>query len=78
MPPLIPYLVEKPIEFSFDPDTGLLSLVAIGSLQPADREMGACLMLTPKAAQSLLADLPTLEALLKQASEGQTKPRFVQ
>jgi len=36
------------------------------------------LLLTPKASQSLLADLPKLETLLRKASEGPAKPRSVQ
>jgi hypothetical protein len=75
---LIPYIIEKPLEFDFDPDTGLLSLVGVGSTSGPVRELGACLMLTPKVSQALLADLPRLEAVLLQASRGPTKPRSVQ
>jgi hypothetical protein len=72
-----PFLTDKPLEFEYDPDTGVLTLFLLIELRPLEtRRVG--MMLTPKASQALLADLPRLESLLVRASKGPTKPNFVQ
>lgn len=74
------FLTDSPLTFGYDPDTGLLSVEIAAGIQrlgvPATVHVE--LLLTPKASQSLLSDLPTLETLLRKASEGPAKPRSVQ
>jgi hypothetical protein len=85
-PAVVPMLINAPLEFDYDPDTGLVSLTALASFarrqtkyfEVPESQMAICLLLTPETAQSLLADLPKLEALLSQASKGPTKPDFLQ
>jgi len=86
MPSLLPLIVDCPLAFDYDPDTGLLSVVATGTMQRQTTQkidvplfpMSVILHLTPKISRQLLADLPLAERLLAQASEGPTKPRSVQ
>lgn len=76
-------LTDKPLEFSFDPDTGLVTVVAHAGFCSPDSPkptiyMPIRIMLTPESALALLTDLPKLEAVLGRAKEGITKPHFVQ
>lgn len=76
------FLTDKPIEFSFDPETGLVALVfECGFGQPGNpvtSYMPVTILLTPVSAQALQNDLPKLEAILERAKEGITKPDFLQ
>ncbi len=74
------FLTEKPLEFAFDPDTGLVSVVFVAVWEHAGQafETRMRVLLTPETARSLQADLPKLEAVLAQAAKGPTKPRFYQ
>jgi len=86
MPSLYPLIIDSPLTFGYDPDTGLLSVVATGEMQQQKTQkievpafsMSVILFLTPKAARQLLSDIPALEKLLEQASKGPTKPHSVQ
>jgi hypothetical protein len=76
-----PFLTDKPLEFEYDPDTGVLTLFLRMDMQFLNRaleEKRVGIMLTTAASQALLADLPKLEALLKEAAKGPTKPSSVQ
>ena len=78
---LASFITDKPLEFEFDPDTGVLSLIFLPRLesrgcQVLERSMR--LMLTPEASLSLLTDLPQLEGILAQATKGPIKVRSVQ
>ena len=78
---IFPFLTDKPLEFEYDPDTGLLTLflrveMQFPNRQPELHRVG--MMLTPAASQALLADLPKLEAILERAVKGPTKPNVVQ
>jgi hypothetical protein len=75
------FLVEKPLEFVRDPETGHAVIVFASSFrspggQSFETPMG--LRLTVETAQALLADLPALEALLRKATQIPTKPPAVQ
>lgn len=86
MPSLMPLIVNSPLAFGYDPDTGLLAVVATGEMQKQMTEkievpafsMSVILHLTPETSRRLLSDLPALEKLLEQASKGPTKQGFVQ
>jgi hypothetical protein len=86
MPSYQPFMVNTPLAFEYDQDTGLLSVVAVASMQRQTTEkadiptfeMNLILYLTPETARRLLSDLPKLEMLLRQASEGPPTPRSVQ
>jgi hypothetical protein len=86
MSPVTALIVNSPLAFEYDPNTGLLSVVANGEMPPQKTQnlewpafpMSAILLLTPKIAQQLLADLPKLERLLERASKGPDKPDFLQ
>jgi len=86
MPPVTTLIVTSPLAFGFDPDTGLLSVVANGEMRPQKTQhfevpafsMSTILYLTTETARQLLSDLPGLERLLEQASKGPTKPDFLQ
>jgi hypothetical protein len=75
------FLVESPLRFVRDPETGHI-VIAFSSFfhapggQSFETPMG--LRLTTETAQALLADLPTLEALLREATKGQSTPDSVQ
>jgi hypothetical protein len=75
------FLVDKPLEFVRDPDTGNVAIVWLSSFHALggprfETPMG--LLLTTEIAQALLADLPVLEALLREATQTPTKPPYVQ
>ncbi len=74
------FLTDSPLTFGYDPDTGLLSVEIVAGIQRlgVQTNVHVELLLTPKASQSLLADLPKLEILLRKASEGPPKPHSVQ
>ncbi|HXY23364.1 MAG TPA: hypothetical protein VEI73_01850 [Candidatus Acidoferrum sp.] len=76
----VQFLTDLPLTFDYDPDTGLLSVLVQAGIQRlgVQATVNVELLLTPKASQSLLSDLPKLETLLRRASEGPTKPRSVQ
>jgi len=78
--PEIEFLIGSPMEFEFDQRTGLLSVIAVASMKHLETPVNLRLRLslTPETLQSLLSDLPKLEALLVQASKGPTKPDFLQ
>lgn len=86
MPSLFPVIVDSPLAFGIDPGTGLLSVVAIGTMQQQGAQkiavpafsMSIILHLTTETVRKLLSDLPALQRLLEQASEGPTKPRYEQ
>ena len=76
-----PFLAEKPLEVFRDPETGKVVLAWYSTIrfpggQTVDTPIGV--ILTNEAARALLADLPTLQALLEEATTNQTKPRSVQ
>jgi hypothetical protein len=76
-----PLFIDSRITFSFDPDTGLLTLEAEASwASPGQQDfrMPYGIYLTPETSRMLLEDLPKLEALLVRAKEGPTKPDFLQ
>lgn len=77
------FLTNDPVNFEFDPDTGLVSLIFLVSFDvPALGIVGGKrkvrVFLTPEASQSLLAALPTLQSLLEQGAKGPTKPDSAQ
>jgi len=76
----IPFLIHSRLEFDYDPDTGLVSVIALAGVerQGVPGNMRLRLSLLPETSQSLLADLPKLEALLVRAKKGPTKPDFYQ
>jgi hypothetical protein len=86
MPSMFPFLVDSPLTFAYEPDTGLLSVSAVASMQRQQTEkiqvepfrMNLNLLLTPETSWSLLVDLPGLENLLLQAKKGRTKSDFLQ
>lgn len=86
MPSLFPLIIDSHLTFEYDPDTGLLSVVATGAMSRQTTEkidvpafsMSVNLLLTPETSRQLLADLPVLERLLEQASKGPAKPHSVQ
>jgi hypothetical protein len=79
-------LTDKPIKFSYDPDTGLVLMLVAGEMeyfhpilqQKQTKEWNQVIGLTPEASRVLLAVLPELQSLLEQAVKGPTKPRSVQ
>jgi len=74
------FLTDSPLNFDYDPNTGLLSLEIAAGIQRlgVQTTVHVEILLTPKASQSLLSDLSKLETLLRKASEGPSKPRSVQ
>lgn len=86
MPSLMPLLINSPLAFEYDQDTGLLAVVVTGEMQKQTAQMievpafsmSIILYLTPEASRTLLSDLPKLEILLRQASKGPAKPDSVQ
>jgi hypothetical protein len=82
----MPFLIASPLEFGYDPDTGLLSVVAVASMRQQTvgkfevppSQMNLILLLTPETARRLLSDLPKLETLLQRAAKGSTTPDFLQ
>jgi hypothetical protein len=74
------FLVEKPLEFARDPETGRAGLIFFSSahFQGKTIETPVGLVLTKEAAQALLRDLSELETLLRAATSGHTKPDSVQ
>jgi len=75
------FVVEKPLEFVRDPETGRVAIVwrsTFHVLGGPTYETPMGLLLTTETARALLADLPTLEALLKEATKGPTTPNVVQ
>jgi len=86
MPSLQPLIVDSPLAFGIDQGTGLLTVVATGTVRRQVNQtidvpafpMSVILFLTPETAQQLLASLPALETLLVQATERPAKPRSVQ
>jgi hypothetical protein len=83
--PLV-YLTDSPLQFEFDRDTGLLSVKVLASFayrnpisqetEPVDQAV--VILMTPGTSQLLLAQLPELRTVLQQASEGPSKPDFLQ
>ena len=81
-----PYLVDEPVLFEYDQDTGLLwatieALVYFPQTYAGEGPQipkTLRLALTPKTSQWLLGQLPILQSLLLQASKGPTKPNFLQ
>ena len=79
-------LTDKPLEFSFDPDTGIVLMTIVGGgeyldpLSKQTREMQLIYRvgLTPETSRSLLAALPNLQSILERAIEGPSKPGSVQ
>jgi hypothetical protein len=76
-------ITDKPLEFSFDQDTGLVTLVVHAGFGPPDNSKPSIyipiqIMLTPESAQTLLTDLPKLAETLDKAKQGITMPRFLQ
>jgi hypothetical protein len=83
MVPDKPVLTDKPLKFEFAPDTGLVTLTAYVGFGPpgsgaAIVHIPIQIMLTPESAHALRDDLPKIAEILDKASEGITKPRFVQ
>jgi hypothetical protein len=84
--PTLSLIVNVPLTFDYDPNTQLLSVMAVSSKPPQPTgtveipafQVHVTLLLTPEASQSLLSELPNLESLLLQASKGPTKPASVQ
>jgi hypothetical protein len=74
------FITEDPLEFGYDPDTGLVSVRFLASFGHLDVSMKRwmCLLLTPEVSRALLDNLPQLESLLEQAKKGPTKPDFLQ
>jgi hypothetical protein len=75
------FLVEKPLEFVRDLETGHAVIIFVSSFHAPGGpsfETPMALRLTTETAQALLADLPTLEALLREASQIPAKPPSVQ
>jgi hypothetical protein len=76
-------ITDKPLEFSFDPDTGLITLVAHAGFGPPDSPTPRIyipiqILLTMESSRALLNDLPKLAETLDKAKQGITKPRFLQ
>jgi len=79
----LPVLTDQPLEFEFDPDTGIIWMTVVAgyevSGQPGQpQQMRILVGLTLETSRSLLAALPKLQSLLEQATKGPTKPRSVQ
>jgi hypothetical protein len=76
----IPFITDSPLSFSYDPDTGLLSVLVTAGIERlgVHSTIEVAILLTPKVSRALLSDLPKLETLLRRASEGPAKPRSVQ
>jgi hypothetical protein len=74
------FLAEKPMEFARDPESGRAALMFVSSFHVGGRtiETPMAWILIPEVARALLADLPELEVLLREATSGQTKPDVVQ
>ena len=74
------FLTEDPLEFGYDPDTGLVSVRFLASFGHLDVSVKKwmCLFLTPEVSRALLENLSSLESLLEQAKKGPTKPDFYQ
>lgn len=81
-----PVLLDKPLKFEFDRDTGLLWVTIEGRLFPTASgplagqhiQRNVRLAFPQQMSQALLMQLPQLETLLSQASGGPAKPRSVQ
>ncbi len=76
-------ITDRPLEFSFDPDTGLVTLVVHAGFGRPDTPKTSVyipiqIMLTTESSHALLNDLPKLAEILDKAKEGITKPRFLQ
>jgi hypothetical protein len=76
-------ITDKPLEFSFDQDTGLVTLVVHAGFGPPDSPTPSMhipirIMLTTESSRALLVDLPKLAEILDKAKQGITKPRFLQ
>jgi hypothetical protein len=73
-------ITEDPLDFEFDPDTGLVLVNFLASFGHLDStmKMRGGLLLTPEVAQALLDHLPKLESILERAKKGRTKPDFLQ
>jgi hypothetical protein len=76
----LPFIIDRPLGFEHDPHTGLLHVTAqaSGSHPTGSVEINLELLLTPAASKALLASLPQIEALLRQASLGPVKPGSLQ
>lgn len=76
----IPHIIDAPIEFDLDQETGLLSVLALASYegQGQKSQMTHQLLLTPATGKALLAALPQLQKLLEMQAEGPTRPDSVQ
>ena len=76
-------ITDRPLEFEFDPDTGIVTLVAhAGFCSPGSSKSSMYIpiriMLTKESSHALLNDLPKLEEILDKAKQDITKPRFLQ
>jgi len=77
------YLTDRVPAFGIGQDTGLAEFVIEAGIGPPEGTTATTyllvrVMLTPEAAQKLLADLPRIEAILAQAAKGPPKPDAVQ
>jgi hypothetical protein len=70
----------EPVQFGFDPSTGLASLLVLTDAERMGNlvQINLLIHLPQEIAQALLLALPNLEAVLLQAKEARTKPDFVQ
>ena len=79
---LAQHITDRPLKFEIGRDTGLVQLVIEAGGGQSDGTgqvyFPVRVILTPEAARSLLADLPSLASVLALGSKGPTKPDFVQ
>jgi hypothetical protein len=79
-------ITDKPLEFSFDPDTGIVLMTIVGggeiydplAKQKRELQMIFRVALTQETSRSLLAALPNLQSILERAIEGPSKQGSVQ
>jgi hypothetical protein len=76
------FLTDQPLQFEFDPDTGILWVTAVAGVEllatKQQFQLPVQLGLTVETSRSLLAALPRLQSLLERALKGPTKPSSVQ
>ena len=85
-PLLVPSMLAKTMEFSYDPDIGELQLSFAGELEfynplqqeRQTKEWTQAIRLSPEVVRRFREALPLLQSLLEQAAKGPTKPRSVQ
>lgn len=73
---IVSHIIDAPLEFDLDSQTGLVSIKALASYKSGEHaiQMFQKLLLTPATGNALLAALPQLQALLEKQASNPAKP----